>query len=150
MSNIVMKEPAGSSGKYRAWKYLGKPFYIIGPKNCKTDDDTGKVEGVWAIGTLEREAWRGSPYRSGAFDFPRRPGGLDTWHLTLPAAGVFVCACQRVCHVWERAPGIVKCVHRLFLGGLKVCPSMDSGYVQASADLYHSNSEKVDPKGLSC
>ena len=46
MSNIVMKEPSGSSAKYGVVRYMGNTFYIMGPKNYKLDG--GKVDGIFA------------------------------------------------------------------------------------------------------
>ena len=46
ISNIVMKEPAGSSAKYGIVRYMGNTFYIMGPKNYKLDG--GKVDGIFA------------------------------------------------------------------------------------------------------
>ena len=44
----MTKERSGSSGKYIVMKFRANTVHIIEPKKYKTDDDTGKVEGVWA------------------------------------------------------------------------------------------------------
>ena len=46
ISNIVMKEPSGSSAKYGVVRYMGNTFYIMGPKSYKLDGS--KVDGIFA------------------------------------------------------------------------------------------------------